>query len=222
MSSRETKESNLYELTKKERVIYLAQEDPFLKVEKIAQLAETTSHYVRTVLSEANLSLTKLREDYAREKSTKEEQNKFLLDLLDLSELGAINSKEQNEVIVNEDYNFAKRGENELIETLLFTAGEEPLFVSSLLFSSKLSISDISQLQRIEDISVSDLEVEIKSSSQQLADILNLEEDSLLFTLKKKIYLADKFQGINIVYFSAQKFKLSCDDGLEKIKLFKT
>lgn len=52
--------------TKKDYIIRLAKKDPFLKIEEIAQLVVTTPRYVRTILSEANLSLMNLREEYAR------------------------------------------------------------------------------------------------------------------------------------------------------------
>lgn len=53
-------------LTKKERILTLAQRDPFLRVEEIAAKAETTPRYVRTILSEARISLMQLRRHYAR------------------------------------------------------------------------------------------------------------------------------------------------------------
>lgn len=54
------------ELTKKEQIINFAQSDPFLKISDIAENVQTTPRYVRTILSEANISLMKLREKYAR------------------------------------------------------------------------------------------------------------------------------------------------------------
>lgn len=54
------------ELTKKEQIINFAQSDPFLKISDIAENVQTTLRYVRTILSEANISLMKLREKYAR------------------------------------------------------------------------------------------------------------------------------------------------------------
>lgn len=50
----------------KEKVIAQAQKDPFLTVEEIAKIAGTTQRYVRTILSEADLSLTQMRKNYAR------------------------------------------------------------------------------------------------------------------------------------------------------------
>lgn len=54
------------EQTKKEQIINLAQNDPFLKISDIAAYVKTTPRYVRTILSEANISLMKLRKRYAR------------------------------------------------------------------------------------------------------------------------------------------------------------
>ncbi|WP_027339337.1 hypothetical protein [Halonatronum saccharophilum] len=56
----------LEELTKKEQIINFARHDPFLKISDIAENVETTPRYVRTILSEANISLMDLREKYAR------------------------------------------------------------------------------------------------------------------------------------------------------------
>ena len=52
--------------TIKAKVIQLVQKDPFLSIEEIASQVETTPRYVRTILSEANLSLLQLRKQYAR------------------------------------------------------------------------------------------------------------------------------------------------------------
>jgi hypothetical protein len=50
----------------KARVSALAQEDPFLTVKNLAKEAGTTTPYVRTILSEAGLSLNEMRRLYAR------------------------------------------------------------------------------------------------------------------------------------------------------------
>lgn len=51
----------------KEQIIALARQDPFLTVDELACQVGTTAPYVRTVLSEADLSLNRLRKDYARQ-----------------------------------------------------------------------------------------------------------------------------------------------------------
>lgn len=53
--------------TVKDKVIALASRDPFLTVEQLAEQVETTAPYVRTILSEADLSLNQMRKDYARQ-----------------------------------------------------------------------------------------------------------------------------------------------------------
>lgn len=68
--------------TKKEYIIRLAKKDPFLKIEEIAEIAQTTQRYVRTILSEANLSLMNLREEYAR-KMEKYSELKILFSIKD-------------------------------------------------------------------------------------------------------------------------------------------
>ncbi len=65
------------ELTKKEQIINFAQSDPFLKISDIAENVQTTPRYVRTILSEANISLMKLREKYARNMEKRLENNKY-------------------------------------------------------------------------------------------------------------------------------------------------
>ncbi|MFW5787520.1 MAG: GntR family transcriptional regulator [Halanaerobiales bacterium] len=64
------------ELTKKEQIINFAQSDPFLKISDIADHVQTTPRYVRTILSEANISLMKLREKYARNMEKRLKNNK--------------------------------------------------------------------------------------------------------------------------------------------------
>ncbi len=50
----------------KDRVIALAKTDPFLTVKELAREAGTSVPYVRTILSEAGLSLNEMRRSYAR------------------------------------------------------------------------------------------------------------------------------------------------------------
>lgn len=73
--------------TKKEYIIRLAKEDPFLKIEEIAEKAATTARYVRVLLSEANLSLMNLREEYAR-KMERNAESRIVLSLKDLTAFG--------------------------------------------------------------------------------------------------------------------------------------
>ena len=220
MSSREVKETSLYQLTKKERVIYLAKQDPFLKVEKIAQLAETTSHYVRTVLSEADLSLTKLRENYARKNEVDSyDQNQLVLDLLNLDKLENIKYEVQSDLILNKNYNFDVHCENEFKETLVFKSNGQPIFINSLFLATDHNVDNSKELKKISDLSVSDVEVTLKSCDPKVAELLKSKANNPIIVLEKEIYLNNKFQGINVIYFLANKLKLVLDDVLQEISV---
>ena len=82
------------ELTKKEQIINFAQSDPFLKISDIAEHVQTTPRYVRTILSEANISLMKLREKYARnmEKRLKSDEHSELQAKVSLREEYSFNN----------------------------------------------------------------------------------------------------------------------------------
>ncbi|MFW6264553.1 MAG: GntR family transcriptional regulator [Bacillota bacterium] len=82
------------ELTKKEQIINFAQSDPFLKISDIAEHVQTTPRYVRTILSEANISLMKLREKYARnmEKRLKSDEHPELQAKVSLREEYSFNN----------------------------------------------------------------------------------------------------------------------------------
>ena len=56
----------MVEQTIKAKVIQVVQNDPFLSIDEIAAKVRTTPRYVRTILSEANLSLMQLRKQYAK------------------------------------------------------------------------------------------------------------------------------------------------------------
>ncbi|NLM26245.1 MAG: UTRA domain-containing protein [Firmicutes bacterium] len=52
--------------TIKSKVLRVARQDPFLSIEEIANQVETTPRYVRTILSESQVSLMQLRKEYAK------------------------------------------------------------------------------------------------------------------------------------------------------------
>ncbi len=70
--------------TKKEIILENAYRDPFLKIEDLANKADTTSRYVRTILSESKVSLMKSRREYARKIENKNYNfnDRFILNYL--------------------------------------------------------------------------------------------------------------------------------------------
>lgn len=91
------------ELTKKEQIINFAQSDPFLKISDIAEYVQTTPRYVRTILSEANISLMKLREKYARnmEKRLKNDKRSELQAKVSLRDEYTYNNLESSSIEVD-------------------------------------------------------------------------------------------------------------------------
>ncbi|HHY20175.1 MAG TPA: hypothetical protein GX522_09775 [Firmicutes bacterium] len=67
---------------KRDKIVRLVKDDPFLTIDKIAKMVNTTPRYVRTVLYENNLSLQELRRSYAR----KWKEGSFSKESLELGE----------------------------------------------------------------------------------------------------------------------------------------
>ncbi|HHU92431.1 MAG TPA: GntR family transcriptional regulator [Halanaerobiaceae bacterium] len=109
------------ELTKKEQIINFAQSDPFLKISDIAEYVQTTPRYVRTILSEANISLMKLREKYARnmEKRLKMDEQFELQAKVSLREEYNYNSIQCSDIFIE------KADENQFPEISRFRADDE-------------------------------------------------------------------------------------------------
>ena len=53
-------------MNKKQKILDIIAENPFLSLEEIAKFAGCTSNYVRTILSAEGLTLTKLRKEFAK------------------------------------------------------------------------------------------------------------------------------------------------------------
>lgn len=92
------------ELTKKEQIINFAQSDPFLKISDIAEYVQTTPRYVRTILSEANISLMKLREKYARnmEKRLENDEHQELQAKVSLREEYSYNNLKSGDIEIEQ------------------------------------------------------------------------------------------------------------------------
>ncbi|WP_018249073.1 GntR family transcriptional regulator [Orenia marismortui] len=204
-------EYGLYDLTKKERVIYLAKKDPFLKVERISQLAETTSHYVRTVLSEANLSLTKLRKQYVKKLEDKKDKNKLLLDLLNVNQLGNLDLLVHNNTVLNKrnKYNdIIGEKSNFLERTILFQDQNVPIMVNTTIVSENVGLNDFEELENRADTYFSENRIRAEVSDSNLAELLNVSSGSPVLTLEKEIFVSEELIGLDLVYFIPGEIEL--------------
>src|SRR5690554_4528519 len=107
--------SNYNWKTKKEIIIENASRDPFLKIEELAKTADTTSRYVRTILSEADLSLMKLRKEYVRKiENSKYNSDKriFLNRLIEVPFKSSNRSLNTDEILINNPHDINPLGGN--------------------------------------------------------------------------------------------------------------
>ncbi|OCL27556.1 hypothetical protein U472_03080 [Orenia metallireducens] len=212
----------LYDLTKKEKVIYLAQKDPFLKVERISQLAETTPHYVRTVLSEANLSLTKLRKQYAQKLKDKRRANKFLLDILSTDKFDKLDLTKKEGVVLNKAEYYSdliKEGNNFLERTVLFKEGGFPIMVNTTFISDGLQKFD--ELNDRKDLFISENKVRVEMSNDIVARLLEINTGVPVLILEKEIYISQKLKGVDLLYLIPERVELLLKENNHQISVVK-
>ncbi|PRX25241.1 hypothetical protein BX659_1222 [Orenia metallireducens] len=212
----------LYDLTKKEKVIYLAQKDPFLKVERISQLAETTPHYVRTVLSEANLSLTKLRKQYAQRLKNKKRANKFLLDILSTDKFDKLDLTKEEGVVLNktEYYSDLFKGCRDFLErTVLFREEGLPIMINSTFISDGLQKFD--ELDNRKDLFISENKVRVEMSNDIVANLLEINIGIPVLILEKEIYISKKLKGFDLLYLIPERVELLLKENNHQISVLK-
>jgi len=212
----------LYDLTKKEKVIYLAQKDPFLKVERISQLAETTPHYVRTVLSEANLSLTKLRKQYAQKLKDKRRANKLLLDILSTDKFDKLDVTKEKGAVLNKAgyYSDLIRGGRDLLErTVIFKEEGLPIMINTTFISDGLQKFD--ELNNRKDLLISENKVRVEMSSDIVAKLLEISSGVPVLILEKEIYISKKLKGFDLLYMIPERVELLLKENNHQISVVK-
>ncbi|MFW6035872.1 MAG: GntR family transcriptional regulator [Halothermotrichaceae bacterium] len=151
------------ELTKKEQIINFAQSDPFLKISDIAEYVQTTPRYVRTILSEANISLMKLREKYARnmEKRLKNDEHNELQAKVSLREEYSYNDLGISKIEIEsaDENNYSEierfRQDDDLVKIFqVQTIDDEPYYVHELITFMEKDINKrrIKNLESVYDL----------------------------------------------------------------------
>lgn len=212
--------------TKKDYIIRLAQDDPFLKIEEIAVMANTTTRYVRTILSEANLSLMDLREEYAR-KMEKYSELKILLSIRD----SLIKVDEDTENLTNAfTYSIPKRYQLECPEWNQKKANctrylqsvyyhKTPISIVSLITEHELSEYDLEKNDSLiyhfglnpDQTRLTSPEIEIGKLSDFLGDItvFDFSDDCSFIKIKTKLIVKDKIFGEEDFFFPSNLIKLT-------------
>jgi|GEM_PF-1548688 hypothetical protein len=227
--------SNFSWKTKKEIILENASRDPFLKIEDLAKLANTTSRYVRTILSEADLSLMDLRKEYARKiesSSFKASEKIFLNHLLKVPFKSEDRVSGIDEIIFNssQDINVL---EGNIQDDYLFMSyehyvSEKPwclttIFLSKEAFSQedgKPSLghltTNLNQLLDEGNLEISDIELEIELSAGQIARHLGIPPLSPVLQGKQVIKKNGQCYILILVYFDTRiiSFSFSYKNGI--------
>lgn len=214
--------------TKKEIIIENAYQDPFLKIEDLAQKADTTSRYVRTILSESNLSLMKLRKNYAK----KIENNKYNLnDRLLLNYLMKIpfqsreNVLSTGELLLNNSSDisgisdqiqrfFSYYSYKYLVKKKCW--GLSTVFLENKYFEvveDSLSINELLALLNKEistnNLSISNIEIVVDLSTEQISKLLEMSNLCPILRIKQKISINSSDVAVIVAYFNARNISFS-------------
>jgi hypothetical protein len=214
--------------TKKEVILEYAQSDPFLKIDDIAKYADTTPRYVRTILSEANISLMNLRKEYARrmEKRNINIDNKLFISQL----LNSYLYTRGREFILDE-FIFNNPNDIKLLsgninkeyyyQSHLYFFQEKPQcliisFIDKNFLKFENEIFSLNELHIIlynklkeEKVKCSRIELEVEYSNNQIAKTLDIPPFSPLFRVEQSIEIDSKRQCLFIIYFNPREISMS-------------
>lgn len=214
--------------TKKRQIIRLARKDPFLRVEEIAVSADTTPRYVRTILSEAGMSLTQLRRSYARSMERQlgtdvvvGRTSGGLTDAL----VGAGKHIDVRQLRVTKviDASMAgvldvSPGEPLLQVSRVKLVNDKPFFVSEIVTHKNLTVTDdmvlsekpLRQILGLEvsgDTTFVDRSLEVIEADEYLAPTLGLRCGDPVIKSGNVILAAGEKMGIEFNYFDAWRIK---------------
>ena len=222
--------------TKKEKIIDYVRHDPFLKIEEIAEKADTTPRYVRTILSEANISLMKLRKEYALDIEKRSSRKGKLL-LSYILNVPFENNIQQlkNSVIFNNpnDFKILKGdiNKNYIHQSYKHIHGSNIWCLNTLSLEREYIIENnddkdnkninnyihlpdkmnnkIIEIITENSLTTSDITLGVEAVNNQVGEILGLKTFTPIFKVKQKIYSKNKPVILNIAHFHPGKIKLS-------------
>lgn len=221
--------------TKKDIIIENAYRDPFLKVEDLARMADTTSKYVRTILSESRVSLMELRKEYVRKIEDREYNlaERMLLNyLLKTSFLNEKNIEETNELFLNNPVDI-KNIEEHILRSFFYRSYKYMLrnrcwalstvFLKKDIFKSDREILPMTELIELlnnviltKKADISNLEIVVDLSTEQLSSLLEIYNFCPVLRIKQLISVDKDIVALILVYFNARQisFSLSHNGGI--------
>lgn len=214
------------ELTKKEQIINFARHDPFLKISDIAENVETTPRYVRTILSEANISLMELREKYARNMEQRlagKESNLQKATVRLLKEDGEVQVSEvilqrisgfecQDLIKTHPEEELFKITQKKLIDGRPYSLQEVITYLSTDINQDRISnLDSLYELfgnKGVEGFKFRSNVVQLERYNPLMATRLGLKEDDPIIK-SQRIILIDKMPiGVENFYFDANSIQL--------------
>lgn len=216
------------ELTKKEQIINFAQNDPFLKISDIAEYVQTTPRYVRTILSEANISLMKLREKYARSMEKRLQVQEEPTDLQHAVRfrpiMGGLKAGElQIQQLLDEEYEeLQKINKDEklwCISQICYSA-EKPFCLKEVItyFPEDLTIEKVASMNSIYEVfsrkginrmQFQDNIVRFDQPGEEVRKLLNIKKTDLLMIISRYILLNKIPIGMENYYLRTDKIEIS-------------
>ncbi|NLJ83579.1 MAG: hypothetical protein GX336_01545 [Halanaerobiaceae bacterium] len=226
--------SNLNYKTKKEIIIENAYRDPFLKIEDLAELADTTSKYVRTILSDANVSLMELRKEYARRIEEKKycPSDRIILNYLSKASLFKKKNFSSSEVLyinnpldVNNIAGQIQRNffyQSYCLKVKKSTWGLASVFLDKRYFQEQEALSFEALLEIFnesldgKELEISNLDIIVDLATEQISSHLGIENFSPLIRIKQNLLLKGEIVVLFLLYFDARKisFSLSHNGGI--------
>jgi len=228
------KMSNYGWKTKKEQILEDVRKDPFQKIDHVAKRANTTPRYVRTILSEANLSLMNLRREYARKMEKNQQSgidNIILSYLFNSPYMENLNNDFYKNIIFNnpDDFNGLEENikSNYFSLSLIHNLKNSPLAVSTVLISRTLK-KNKNFAEEIEEIikfiqntaaknryRLSSITFDVELASAQTAELLQFSP--LDPVIRARQFITDTVNGENKIlllnYFNADKISISITSG---------
>ncbi|MFW5980084.1 MAG: hypothetical protein ACOCQ2_01815 [Halanaerobiales bacterium] len=217
--------------SKKQKIIDFVKNDPFLKIDELAKLADTTTKYVRTTLSEANISLMKMRKKYVRKIEGEGKSQQFLFTYLIENSLYKNDKiKDVSELILNNpqdlNYFFGDFKENYIYKFFKHSIGEMVWSISGIFVpktyeeilknTSNLSNNKLynlkNELKAEEIIDISNINIEIERAIEPLAGSLGIKQMSSVFKITQFIKLKEDKRLLLLAYFPSDRVNLSLSD----------
>lgn len=220
---------------KKDIIIENAYRDPFLKIEDLAQIADTTSKYVRTILSESRVSLMELRKEYARKIEDREYnivERMILNYLLKTPFLSGEKTEEIDGLLLNNTTDVNNIAE--LIQANYFYRSYKymmrnrcwalsTVFLENSTFSSDKDVLPMQELIEIlnemiltKKAEISSMEFTVDLSTEQVSSLLKINNFCPVLKIKQMISVNQDILVLVLVYLNARQisFSLSHNGGL--------